>query len=122
MSPMSLKSSAPKQHTFVLKTIAILSLLLVSCQKATPTQTPLTAPATKTAQPQTASTHTPQPDLPMMTPTLQPTTAPPTVTPSGPLPVVNAGPALIGQRPYPGEELALDGFIDLTFNQPMDRA
>ncbi len=31
-------------------------------------------------------------------------------------------PQLVAQRPYPGEELPLDGSIDLYFDQPMDRS
>ena len=67
---------------------------------------------------------------PQPTPTARPTvepTAEPTAEPTRPplveLPTVEgaAAPLIIEQSPAPGEELALDGEIQLIFNQPMDR-
>ncbi len=46
------------------------------------------------------------------------TAIPPTVDPAS-LPPTN--PRIVAQRPYPGEELPLDGSVDIYFDQPMDR-
>ncbi len=56
---------------------------------------------------------------PQQTPPPGETPLPPTVALEQ-LPPTN--PQVVAQRPYPGEELPLEGSIDLYFDQPMDRA
>ena len=56
-------------------------------------------PGRRTAEPQAAPP----------TPTVDVSTLPPTT------------PKVIAQQPFPGEELPLDGSIDIYFDQPMDR-
>src|SRR5690606_15774076 len=62
-------------------------------------------------------------------PGLGPQASPGGETPAAaPSPTVNVAelpptaPQVVAQRPYPGEELPLDGSIDVYFDQPMNRA
>ncbi len=83
----------------------LLALLLSACGPATPEATPET---TSAATPTAAEPTSTQP--PTETP-------PPAVTPM-PLPA----PQLAYRSPAPGEEQPLDAPIELTFDEPMDRA
>jgi len=80
--------------------LIVFSLLLTACgPRPTPTR---------------PHAHTPTPLPP---PTAQPP-RPPMDIPTA----ADAAPAVIQQNPAPGAELALEGAIELVFNQPMDRA
>ena len=83
--------------------LIVFSMLLAACG---PQTTPTTRPPT--VEP------TAEPDA---TPTPAPTRSPLD------LPIVSdSAPAVVQQSPAPGAELALDGAVELVFNQPMDRA
>jgi uncharacterized protein YfaS (alpha-2-macroglobulin family) len=94
-------STAKNQVNVILTFLILFSLLLSACGSPTPEATPQASP---TASEPTA--------------TQPPTATPlPTATPM-PLPA----PRLLYRSPAPGEEQPLDAPIELTFDEPMDKA
>ncbi len=84
--------------------LLLLLATLAGCQTGSPLPTPV--PSLQVGVPPTSPPEaigTAQPDA--------------TATPLPPL-----APRLLSQAPAPGEELALDGALELVFDQPMDRA
>ena len=91
-----------RQRAFTLCLIIVIFLLTMSCRRqAEPTPTPI--PATTTA--------VPSPTSPPVIPT-------PGLIPPGEAAVA---PIVVGQNPLPGAEIALDGYFEVYFDQPMDR-
>ncbi|RME78643.1 MAG: hypothetical protein D6784_02195, partial [Chloroflexi bacterium] len=89
-------------RTFASVLVVAIIILLTACAPATP---PPPAPAQPTVQAQAAEA-----------------TTSPTVAPAEPSPTSEPLPPLVVQTiPAPGEELPVDGVIELTFDQPMDR-
>lgn len=96
----------PLYALFVL--FALFSLLFTSClNKKTPTPTP--SPTNTPAKPQTLPTNTPGP-----TPTPPP--------PDQVVPVGMVSPVIVQHSPQTGEELPLDGAVELVFDRAMDKA
>ncbi|GAB4151888.1 MAG: alpha-2-macroglobulin family protein [Candidatus Promineifilaceae bacterium] len=90
-----------RQRVFTLYLVIVVLSLVIGCRRQEePTPTPI--PATMTA--------IPSPTTPPVTPT-------PGLIPAGETAVA---PVVVGQNPPAGAEIALDGYFEVYFDQPMD--
>ncbi len=98
--PNSIRPNSIRQMTFVFLVLLVFTLIACVSQQPTPTFTPPPTPIPPTATP--AATPTPLP-------------------PHTPLPEGVVAPVVVQRSPLPGEELPLDGVVELVFDRPMDK-